>query len=181
MEEVWVNVNGYEGIYQISNLGRVKCLDRFVTTKNGVKKYLKEKIMRVRKCEKGYFKIGLRKNDIKQKQFFVHRLVAIAFIQNINNKKIINHINGIKTDNRLENLEWCTYSENQIHAYRNGLNYSNPLRGDKHQNSKLNYKQVIEIRKLIEKKVKLKEIAFKYNISIASVSLIKNKKTWDIQ
>lgn len=109
MKEVWKDITGYEGLYQISNLGRVKS---FWNTK--------EKILMNLKDNFGYLKVCLCK-DGKKKQFKVHKLVAEAYIPNIENKKEVNHINGNKADNRAENLEWCTRSENMKHAYKNGL------------------------------------------------------------
>lgn len=106
MEEIWKDIKGYEGRYQISNFGRVKSLI-----------YHKEKIMNIYNFRrdgekgKGYWRVRLIKNS-SYKYFFVHRLVAEAFIPNSNNYTTVNHINGIKTDNRVENLEWCSLKEN---------------------------------------------------------------------
>lgn len=116
-KEVWKDVVGYEGFYMVSNSGRVKSLNRVSDYNSRPTKgiYIKD-----RKSNKGYFLIRLNKNG-HASAFLLHRLIAIAFIPNPENKRCVNHINGIKDDNRIENLEWCTYSENNKHAYRTGL------------------------------------------------------------
>jgi len=125
MIEVFKDIEGYEGIYQISNQGRVKS-----------QMFGKEKILKPQDF-KGYKVICLHKYK-KVKRFLVHRLVGGAFIPNIENKPTINHINGIKNDNRLDNLEWATYSENRQHAYDNGL--QRPYKRNEYHKKKLREK-----------------------------------------
>ena len=118
--EVWKDIKGYVGLYQISNYGNIKRLPREIIYKDGRKYLYKEKTMRLFKTSKGYNIICFTINN-KSKWYYVHRIVAETFILNSKHKPQINHKNGVKTDNRVENLEWCTNSENQIHAYKNGL------------------------------------------------------------
>lgn len=122
VKEIWKDIPEYKGLYQASNLGRIKSLDRYVnhSIKNKKQK-IKGKIKSIRldsinQC----LIIDLSKNG-KVKTLLVHRLIAKTFINNNLNKREINHKNGIKTDNRTENLEWCTSSENKIHAIKNNL------------------------------------------------------------
>lgn len=114
-DEIWVDISGYEKRYQVSNYGQV----RSIQTNHGT---YQEKVIagRVRSKTCKYLYVQLWKLD-KCKSPAVHRLVAQAFISNPENKPFVNHINGDKHDNRVENLEWCTCSENHLHAYATGL------------------------------------------------------------
>ena len=102
-EEIWKPIKDFEGYYEVSNIGRVRSLNYKRTGKGKILKNIED--------YKGYLEVGLTKNG-KRKQFKVHRLVAEAFIPNPENKPCIDHINTIKSDNRVENLRWVTYKEN---------------------------------------------------------------------
>jgi len=106
MEEIYKNITGYEGIYYISNKGNVKSKKRKI-----------DSILKPRKSNCGYLRIFLCKNK-SHKQYTIHRLVAEAFIPNLENKPQVNHIDGIKINNFVENLEWVTSSENTTHSFR---------------------------------------------------------------
>ena len=110
MEE-WKDIEGYEGLYQVSNLGNVRAL-KFYHSRNNVH-LLKPTVNKY-----GYCVVSLHK-DKKVKQYRVHRLVAIAFLPNPDNLPYVNHIDCDKTNNSLTNLEWCTQSENVKHGYDN--------------------------------------------------------------
>lgn len=112
-KEVWKDIKEYEGIYKISNLGNLQS-----RAKNKNWKLLKSNYGHY-----GYLTVGLYKNK-KASNFRVNRLVAEAFLPNPKEKPVVNHINGIKWDNRVENLEWVTYSENGLHAYEKLQNVS---------------------------------------------------------
>lgn len=119
--EIWKDIKGYEGLYQISNIGNVKSLPKKCDLQNGHIRFTIEKVMKFGINPNGYKYVNLRKNKTA-KNTRIHRLVAEHFIHNSLNKKCVNHINGIKSDNRETNLEWVTFSENNIHARVMGLN-----------------------------------------------------------
>ena len=119
MEEIWKDIEGYEGYYQISSLGRVKSLARPRYIKN-YPQIFPERILKLHNTKHGYKQIRLSVHrDVKI--FKVHRLVANAFIPNPENKPCVNHIDGKKDNNIIANLEWVTQSENSIHAIIHNL------------------------------------------------------------
>lgn len=125
--ENWLKVKGFEGLYEVSDLGRVRSLDRNIKQlNNGTEciRFYKGKLLTLKKEKNGYFTVHLRNREIS-KHLKVHRLVAQAFIDNPKQKPLVNHKNGVKVDNRASNLEWCTAKENSQHALNNNLH--NPV------------------------------------------------------
>ena len=119
--EIWKDVEEFKGVLQVSNLGRIRTLDHYVRYKSpNHKKLIKGRIRKLFIGNSGYYYFMFNHNGIS-KHLQVHRLVAKAFIPNPNNKLQVNHVNANKLDNRVENLEWCTPSENMKHAYDNKL------------------------------------------------------------
>ncbi len=161
--EKWRDVKGYKGYYQASNLGRIKSLKR-----HGV---VKDRILIPLIDDLGYLRLHLYKGG--RGDHFISKLVAQAFIPNPNNKPEVNHIDGIKNNNNINNLEWCTRSENMIHAHRSGL--LNDRRGACNANSKLTKSQVIQIRQ--SNKI-YKVLAKEFRVSSYTIERIKNRRSW---
>lgn len=173
--EVWKDIEGYEGIYQVSNLGRVKGVERLILSEKRENFLVSERLFSLVTSGNGYSTLVLSKNNTV-KRFYVHRLVAQAFIPNPKNKRVVNHKNGVKTDNQVGNLEWNTYKENLHHAIRLGLIDSN---NEKNNASKLKKEDVLEIRRLFDNKIiSQKEISVIFNISKTQVHVIVKRKQW---
>lgn len=170
-QEDWKDVINYEGIYQVSNLGRIKSLSRYVKHWRGGFLNTKEIVKKPFISKSGYLITELSKNASKSK-FLIHRLVAEAFIPNPEGKPQVNHINGIKTDNRVENLEWNTRSENIKHADSRGLRN---LKGVNNAGAKLSEKEVFDIR---QSENSIDALALKYNVGKSCIKKIINKITW---
>jgi len=120
MEEIWKDVPQYEGMYQVSTKGRVRSLDRTYPTKKSKAFHKKGKVMSPNINNSGYYYLCLC-NGKKHWYAKLHRIVAATFIPNPDNLPEVNHINGNKLDNSVENLEWCNHSDNHKHSYRIGL------------------------------------------------------------
>lgn len=137
LQEIFLPVKekDLEGHYEISNLGRVKSLHRVILKSNGINNTIKESIRKTRLLYHGYEALII-KNNKRQLHFTIHRLVALAFIPNPDNKPEVNHKDGNKTNNHVNNLEWSTRSENAQHAYDKGLNVKIGKKGKDNHNYK---------------------------------------------
>lgn len=170
--ETWKLIEGFNEVYYVSNIGNVKSIDHYYNSVRGTR-LKKGRLIKLHKSNKGYLRVSLSMDCIKFTTG-VHRLVAKSFIPNPSNKPYVNHINGNKQDNRVENLEWCTNSENIVHAYKNNLIKLNL--GEDHHMSKFTNNEVAKIRLLHSKGRTNKELANRYKISEAAMSkILKNK------
>lgn len=175
MVEKWVAVKEYEGLYQVSNLGRVRSIDRVVRSRPSVFQTIKGRIIKPHLNAFGYEKFtGSR--DGKTKNLYVHRLVATAFIDKPDGKNCINHIDNNPSNNRATNLEWCTHKENSQHMIKS--NRTNPPVGARSASAKLTREQVLAIRSKSANGVKQAILAKEYGIHVVYVGSIVRRKNW---
>ena len=164
MEE-FIEIKGFEGRYSVNSKGNVLNIK--------TKKVLKPFTNGV-----GYYRVAFYGQNKKKHQFYIHRLIAIYFIPNPENKKFINHIDGNPSNNDINNLQWCTKSENGIHAYKIGLNYNNHNLGEKHYTSILNDNIVKDIRNRYKNGERQCDISKDLNLSTAHINNIVLNKIW---
>ena len=180
--EVWRDVFGWEGIYEISSRGRVKRIKRRVTHKNQVTDFsmvYPAKILKAHPDSRGYPQVSLNGiSEGKSKRVArVHRLVAEAFIPNPHNKAQVNHINSNTMDAHLSNLEWCTASENQKHSW--GLGGRERKFGEDSPVCRYTEDVIAKVYRLAKMKAMSQEkIGKKYSMPQITVSNIRTKKTW---
>jgi len=175
-KEIWKPIKGYEGYYEISNMGRVKSLERMVPYRIlGLYRKQRELIMKPAKNGYGYYFVYLNKNSTK-KMCLVARLVAMAFVDGERDGLQVNHKNGIVTDNRPENLEWITPKENTWHAI---MVLGKRRDKENHWKHKITIAQVEEMRELYKTgKYSQVELAKRYGIHRGQLSKICNHKAW---
>lgn len=164
MKEIWKPAKGLEDRFEVSNRGRVRNIHSGTILKPFIA------------C--GYRTIRIYIKDNKEKNFSIHRLVAVTFIPNPENKPQVNHIDGIKTNNNVENLEWVTPKENADHAFRTGLRTAI---GSKHPNSKLTEAIVEEIKRDYvrgSKQFGARSLARKYGVNQKAIYSIIHNETW---
>lgn len=167
-DEKWLDIPGYEGKYQASTLGRIRSLDRVIIRSHGERLPIKGRILKPRIDSWGRQCVEVCGTNKR-----VHRLVALTFIPNPDNKPQINHIDSNPSNNKIDNLEWCTRSENMLHAFRFGFHSHE---GERHNRRKLSKDDVIYIRSHPEIKASL--LAKQYNVTIQNIYDIRKNRIW---
>ena len=170
--EEWRDIPNFEG-YQVSSLGKVKGIDRLKKGRNTLR-LIRGQELKQSPNKKGYLETRLRKNGTHTR--LIHKLVSSAFLTKPEHCTQINHINGIKTDNRIENLEWVTQSENQLHAYKLGLQPSRA--GENNSNTKITDKNVTLLKQLYNSGMSIVEVSNSININVSIIRQIIYGKTW---
>jgi hypothetical protein len=181
-EEIWKEIEGFNGAYLVSSHGRVKSCDRLVRYQNGFCKKIKSRILKPSPSSSGYPAVSLptigKINHHSTRA--IHRLVAEAFLDNPSLLPCVNHRDGNKTNNHLSNLEWCSYGQNSVHAVLMGkFKHVRHAKGEDAGHSKLKEWQVLKIRQLAEHgELTHKQISEIFLIDSSAVSRILNRKTW---
>lgn len=121
-ERIWKPILGFEGLYEINNIGEIKSLDRVHKNVSYNARLTRSKFLKPNINNSGYLNVRLKDSDENVKTYLVHRLVALSFIRNTENKEYVNHIDGNKLNNNINNLEWSTPSENNFHSIKSNLN-----------------------------------------------------------
>ncbi len=178
-EEIWMQIEGYEGYFSVSSFGNVRSETRTIPHKRfGQAVHQGKSIIptETKSASNAYCVVSFAK-EAKQKMFLVHRLVALMFLDNPNDLPSVNHIDGNGLNNRLDNLEWTSPKNNTLHAYKVGL--AKGKRGEQNSSSKLTEENVRQIRKLItEKTYSQAKIAKMFGVVDMVISDIKLGKTW---
>ena len=175
MSEIWKDIPDFEGSYQVSNMGRVRSLDRVVTFKDGGMRKYKGKVLKPSIGNSGYELVRLC-NDGGCNTKTVHRLVLEVFKPHVNiNDLQVNHLDGDKLNNHLTNLEWVTARDNILHAYDTGLIDN---RGERSPNAKLTNADVLEILQRLDTGELHRDIALDFSVNKSCISKINIGTTW---
>jgi hypothetical protein len=171
--EIWKDIPGYEGYYQVSNIGNVKSLAR---KRHNILGSTKERILKLNFDSSGYRTVKLYKDGIKKTQK-VHRLVIISFKDNPTNLPEVNHIDGIKVNNTVENLEWCSRLQNMQHATKSGLRIGST--GENNHTAKLKVENVIFIKYALKNNTHTQsQLANMFNVNYGVINQVKQNRTW---
>jgi hypothetical protein len=170
--EEWKNIPEFEG-YQASSLGKIRGIDRFKKGRSGLRLTRGQELKQVLN-KKGYPEVRLRKNGTHTR--LVHKLVTSAFLVKSEGYTQINHINGIKTDNSVVNLEWVTNSENQLHAYKLGLQPSRA--GEGNSRATLTDEKVTILKELYNSGKTTKEVSELIGVSLSIIRQIIYGQSW---
>lgn len=174
--EKWKAIVGYEGFYEISNQGRVRSVDRVIEHPAKGPTRRKGKELSPATNWKGYLHINLCREG-KMTPGIIHRLVLSAFVGPCPDGHECNHISGDKTDNRIQNLEWVTPSENRLHAYANGLTPAK--RGESNGMAKLTWATVEEIRKLYASGAhSYRQLGDRFGVTKSAIHAVISGRTW---
>ena len=173
-EEIWKPIPDYEKFYEASTFGNIRTIERILVLPE--RQYLKkQKVLKGYYNTKGYLNVKLYDGLAKGKSITIHRVIALTFLENPNNYKEVNHIDYDKSNNSVENLEWCSRSHNVLHAYK-GMklsDYSGSARS-----TKLKEADVLKIRQSYKENISKKELSKKYNVVLGTIDFIINRQTW---
>jgi hypothetical protein len=173
--EIFKDIPGWEGKYQVSNIGRIKSLPRMVVACTGKVYNRKERILKQTTNEDGYKVVYLSKEG-KDYTLGVHRAIALAFIANPENKPMVNHINANRADNWVDNLEWCTNAENIQHSFNLGISDN---KGDKHPRRVLTMEMVRAIREELANGKTPQQVADIVGTKRRNVYAVRDRQNWN--
>lgn len=176
-KEEWRPVQGFEGIYEVSNRGGFRTLEHHVTFPWNGREFTKLVRARIHKqhlTDRGYVKLTLKHKGIQTHEF-VHRMVARAFIPNPHNLPVVNHLNSNRADNRVENLEWCTLFDNIQHGIKYGQGHHY---GELHGRSILTDEGVLSIRSRLAQGHSVRSLAEEYRVSDTTIYKVKLGQSW---
>lgn len=166
--EVWKDIDGFESLYQVSSYGRIRSLPRYKTRGRVLKQCI---------SKKGYLRTSIMGKP-NTAYLIMHRVVAKAFIPNPNNLPEVNHKDGNKQNNHVDNLEWCTHEYNVKHSVENKLADYSKIAGSKNSQSKLNEIEVVKIRQMHKDGKNFTEIAKQYNVTANLIGMVCRMQNW---
>ena len=174
--ENWADIPGYEGLYQISDQGRLKRLESKALVKSGCYRTVRERIRTHQQAQRKYISVPLSKNSQK-KTHQIHRLVALQFVPNPHNKPCVNHKDGNRKNNAATNLEWVTYSENNLHAYRTLGRAPVIVPRERNHNTKIHARAVAELQARAANGESPNRLKVEYGISTTHAYRLANAAT----